>query len=131
MSRLNISTGSRWEPIVGYSRAVRVGDLVYVSGTTGTDEAGDIVGPGDPYLQTRQAIANVRTALLKAGADLVDVVRTQLFVTDISRWEEYARAHGEFFTDIRPATSMIEIKGLIDPAMMVEVEVEAIVGGSD
>jgi enamine deaminase RidA (YjgF/YER057c/UK114 family) len=127
MTRQNISTGSKWEPVIGYSRAVKVGTLVFVSGTTGMGEDGKLVGPGDPYRQTLQAFKIVEKALAKAGGSLKDVVRTRLFVTDISRWEEYGRAHGEIFRDIRPATAMIQISRLIEPDMVVEVEADAVV----
>lgn len=125
--RTLISSGTAWEPIVGYSRAVRVGNVVHVSGTTATDATGRIVGLGDAGAQTRQALENIRAALEQAGARLEDVVRTRIFVTDITRWDAIGRVHGEYFAATRPATSMLEVRNLIDPGMLVEIEAEAIV----
>ncbi len=127
MTRQRFSSGTTWEPIVGYSRAVRVGDVVHVSGTTATGPDGRVVGVGDPAVQMRQALENVRIALAGVGARLEHVVRTRIYVTDISRWEAIGRVHGDVFADIRPATSMIEIRRLIDPEMLVEIEAEAVV----
>jgi len=120
-----ISSGGKWEPIVGYSRAIKTGNRVYVAGTTATDAKGQVVGPGDPYAQTVQTLKNIEWALTQAGAKIEHVVRTRMFVTDISRWEEYGRAHGDYFHAIRPASTMVEVTRLVDPAMMIEIEVDA------
>jgi len=129
IKRLNISSGAKWEDIVGYSRAVRVGNVVEVAGTTAVDENGQVVGINDPYEQTKFIVAKIEKALIEAGATLKDVVRTRMFVTNISQWEDIGRAHGTYFQEIKPVSTMIEVKSLISPELLAEIEATAIVGG--
>ena len=126
MKRKNYDSGTKWEPLIGYSRAVRTGDTIHVSGTTATDDKGDVVGPGDPYAQTSQAISNVQQALQGLGADLTDVVRSRVYLVNIADWPEVGRAHAEAFAEIRPAATMLEVRRLVDPEMLVEIEVDAV-----
>ena len=126
MSRINYDSDTKWEPLIGYSRAVRVGDTIRVSGTTATDATGDVVGTGDPYTQATQSIANLQSALAEFGADLKHVVRTRIYVVNIADWPEVGRAHAEAFAEIRPASTMLEVRRLVDPEMLVEIEADAV-----
>jgi enamine deaminase RidA (YjgF/YER057c/UK114 family) len=127
MSRKNFDSNTKWEPLIGYSRAVRVGDTIRVSGTTATDEVGDVVGTNDPYVQTTQAIVNIQAALAELGAELKHVVRTRIYVVNIADWPEVGRAHAEAFAEIRPASTMLEVRRLIDPEMLIEIEADAVI----
>jgi enamine deaminase RidA (YjgF/YER057c/UK114 family) len=126
MSRQNYDSNTKWEPLIGYSRAVRIGDTIRVSGTTATDDTGDVVGPGDPYAQTAQAISNIEAALNELGGDIKQVVRTRIYVVNIQDWPEVGRAHAEVFGDIRPASTMVEVRRLADPEMLIEIEADAV-----
>ena len=126
MKRKNYDSDTKWEPLIGYSRAVRIGATIHVSGTTATDDKGDVVGPGDPYAQTTQAINNLQEALNGLGAELSDVVRTRVYLVNIADWPEVGRAHAEAFADIKPATTMLEVRRLVDPEMLVEIEADAV-----
>ncbi len=127
MNRKNISSGTKWEEMIGYSRAVRVGNHVFVSGTTATNENGDVIGVNDIYTQTKFVLQKIEKALIEAGAEMKDVVRTRMFVTDITKWEEAGKAHAEFFKDIRPAATMVEVKALISPELLIEIEADAVI----